>query len=539
MHEGTNKRRHSRATGSGCAIVSNSTGHYLNCTGRFDALPSIPGTTFTSGVPFTAAIRSTAVSSPARGSEEKEQWGPSENIRGGGTDIRRLKRYSTAEGKLATTFRNCNTEVSPQELQIRALEKATSILNSYAHDARDRAQQLQVILADHEMDPAVFETLKRERWMEEKRQLAVEQERKAVLQHLETLTKPSYNDGSHTQAQAPTAQVRQHTNLIRFLRTSQTHKPVHPHITTSGYVGRSQRRRTMDKVSPMRLRTNPAISNHPEPAKRHFRSISLDGRKSGGLPSHLILYSRVDVTSEPNQPAPHIPLGLVTEHEVSSSPSSYTTTALSDHSTISDVLPSTPLTISISALPAVVVPLSLSREGGIDPNDQGGTATIYRPTPHIPSDNLIDHIHVSLPDYAVDLFADFEADITPLLPISYPSEPQRIIRTPNISSSQQIFSPIPTSSSLQIPPSTNKRSSHLGRSNSYRSLGSLFSVPEALSSRLGVEKSSLNPPNGVFFTRHGHEATPNSSVVSPTEPRDLPADVTPKVKKRFSLLRRQ
>ncbi|KAF9460317.1 hypothetical protein BDZ94DRAFT_1266287 [Collybia nuda] len=483
-----------------------------------------PGTSFKLGVPLIATPRSSSVSLAIREPEAKERCvtpGP-----GDAKDVRRLKRYSAAEEKLAKTFRNCNTELSPQELKIRALEKATSILNSHAHDARDRAQELQVILADREMDRVVFETLKRERWMEEKRQLAVEQERKVVSEQLDTLTKSLHDDGSHashTQAHAPTAQVRKHVNLIKFLETSQTHKPIHPHTPITLYAERSLRRRTMDKVSPMRLRTSSTIHSSAEFPKHHLRSISLDGHIS----SHPISIPQAKSLLKSNIPTHRVPLGVVTEGVVLDSPHTCTTTALSDHSTSFDELPSTPLTTATSTLPDPTLPTDLNCERETNLDSRNGTAIIFCPTPQITSEDLIDNIHVSLPDYAVDLFTRFEADMEPLQPISYPLDPQ-----PNPHASDKTFpSRRPESSFLQVPSPTKQKDPFIKRPGSHRNLRSLISIPEALSSRLRVEKQNLNPGGG-----QGNQVTPRSSVSSLVV-GDTHGGIGAKVKKRFSALR--
>src|ERR1700733_11638218 len=108
----------------------------------------------------------------------------------------RLKRYSTVEEKLATSFEHCNTEPSPQELQIRALKQAMSMLSSHAQDSRERVERLRVVLANRKVEPEVYKNLQRERWMEEKRRMIVAQETKVLLRCLEVLDE-SFDDDTH------------------------------------------------------------------------------------------------------------------------------------------------------------------------------------------------------------------------------------------------------------------------------------------------------------------------------------------------------
>jgi hypothetical protein len=164
-------------------------------------------------------------------------------------------------------LKHCHTGASPQELQIRALKQAMSILSSHAQDSRERVERLRTVLANRKVEPEVYEKFQRERWMEEKRQLAVNEETKVVLRYLEVLNESSHDDTyvpcvPDPPAPALTAEARRDANLLMFLASTRTQAPIRTNRPSSMSFEHTLRRRTMDRVTPMKLRssfTSPAL----------------------------------------------------------------------------------------------------------------------------------------------------------------------------------------------------------------------------------------------------------------------------------------
>ncbi|KAG6886364.1 hypothetical protein C0992_004370, partial [Termitomyces sp. T32_za158] len=258
---------------------------------------------------YEASLKVVELSNPTRViTQDVAPSGPTANQR-------RKQRYTAAEEGLVRQFEKCQSETSPVDLQIRALKEVTSILSARARDARERAEKLRGLLADRDVDPVTYESLLRERWLQEHRQDAVVEEAKAVQQQLTVL-----NDGS-TQSNmsdrnARTDQEERHRrNLIKFLDESNKRSSVRSHNTDPFLVERLQKRRTMDKVSPMYLRTTFART-----FVQPLRPLSLDSwtRRSRKISDHVAV--------APIQVPPH-PLELVSEDDLDEGVSAPTETA--------------------------------------------------------------------------------------------------------------------------------------------------------------------------------------------------------------------
>jgi hypothetical protein len=444
------------------------------------------------------------------------------------------------EEELVTSLKHCTTGASPQELQIRALKQAMSILSSYAQHSQERVERLRTVLADRKVEPEVYEKLQRERWMEEKRQLAVNEETKVVLRYLKVLNESSHDDTyvpcvPDPPAPALTAEARRDANLLMFLASTQTQAPIRTHRPSSTSFEHTLRRRTMDRVTPMKLRssfTSPALVGT---IKGHSRTVSLDRaklawqpptRSSNGLgptasmsPPHDAAILSV-VAEDPDCSVDGLSLSESTSLDTSSS-----------HLPAFETLDSTPLTSAAMDTCHILKTLTPNPE-----EDQGGTATIFRTVSHHSSD-ILANLHISLPDYALELFSHFEqSHIAPLKPIFPPS---------NISQPSSPHSFVPssrcahiTSSFLQVPPSTptSSNSSGLRRKPSHRNL---FSIPPPIASRDGVDGGlGSNSSGGRLFSKShqpvellGHPSTASLSFPATENVR--------KVKKRWSVLWRQ
>jgi len=419
-----------------------------------------------------------------------------------------------------------------------------SVLSSHAQESRQRVEQLRVVLADRKADPKVYENLQRERWMHEKRQLIVSAETEVVLQYLDVLRKSS-NDDTRIPCQyipdlpAPTLspQARRDTNLLMFLASAQTQIPIRTCRPASISFEHTLKRRTMDKVTPMRLRSSSTTLASIRSIKGNSRFRSLDGTKLAWQSRSQSFNGFGPLTSMP-LPRVAAALDVVAEDPRCSVDelSDFTSTdTLSSHAPLFETQLSTPLTTASVDLPHVLKPLTLNPEPDAQ-DDQGGTATIYKVVPHYPFDHLLANLHVSLPDYALELFSHFDqSEMAALRPISLSSAPPCISRPFSPPSFVPPLRPVRnTSSILQVPPSTPSKPSNLPREPLYKNL---FAMPEAFPSRNRVEDGSgLDLPiDGLLSRSRKPQALPNYSSTGSLN-FSVTENVTKKIKKRWSVL---
>ncbi|KAI0636259.1 hypothetical protein C8Q77DRAFT_1052620 [Trametes polyzona] len=190
---------------------------------------------------------------------------------------RRLSRYSRAESSLQSAAEASSCEVSPQELQIRALESATAALSEQAQDARACAERLRTCLANRELSPEETHALQRARWLEEhkcnSRQAQSARTRQLVLK----LSSPIKEEAPLFES--PRAMTRQEANLAHFLQRS----PTRIAFPTSHYSPTSpvlHHRKTLSQIRPLRLRASAMELALRSPLRTHGRSRSLEGRHS-------------------------------------------------------------------------------------------------------------------------------------------------------------------------------------------------------------------------------------------------------------------
>ncbi|KAK0470178.1 uncharacterized protein EV420DRAFT_1498805 [Desarmillaria tabescens] len=333
-----------------------------------------PNTSYTFGVPNPTTVQvappTPPLTSPLRRTRD---------------EIARQRRYSQAEEALALTAQLTLQETSQTELQIRTLEQAASLLNSRLEDARERSAKLRSLLNDRETDPATFESLKRERWMEERRKALAEEESRAIHMQLASLTK-----GNDVVCESPVTSSRHQANLLRYLQSSNTRRPIHPMHTA--VEERAARRITLCEASPARLRMSIG--------SRHARSLSMDQKPRERSTSPLDFEPKM--LKKHISTADSLSLDVLTEDE--------------DSDTSNEINQVTPVTPSHSPSNS---PLSRRLKSTV--RETCGTATIHTPVAvkvRTTADILADLPPVALPVYAVDLLGDFEEHRTPTLKLT-------------------------------------------------------------------------------------------------------------------------
>ncbi|PIL29835.1 hypothetical protein GSI_08042 [Ganoderma sinense ZZ0214-1] len=192
---------------------------------------------------------------------------------------RRLSRYSQVERALRSAVEVCSSELSPQELQIRALEKATALLSDQARDAQACAARLRARLEGTDsksLSPDELKTLQHEYWMEEHRSAARKHQSEKTRDLLTKLSSPIREVPPPLSA-IPSS-THQETNLARFLRLSPTHVDLTHSRSPSTSPNLLGRRKTISQMRPLRLRSSAMDFALRTPIQeRPRRSKSLDG----------------------------------------------------------------------------------------------------------------------------------------------------------------------------------------------------------------------------------------------------------------------
>ncbi|KAK0493906.1 hypothetical protein EDD18DRAFT_1176780, partial [Armillaria luteobubalina] len=419
-----------------------------------------PDTSYTFGVPnpttVQVALPTPPLTSPIRRTRD---------------EIARQHRYSQAEEALALTAQLTLQETSQTELQIRTLEQAASLLNSRLEDARERSAKLRSLLNDRETDPATFESLKRERWMEERRKALAEEESRTIRAQLASLTK-----GSDTVCESPVTSSRHQANLLRYLQSSNTRRPIHPTHTEITTVGeRATRRITLCEASPARLRMSIG--------SRHARSLSMDQKPH---PTSPFNFER-KLLKKPFSTVDSLSLGGLTEDD------SHAWCKIKKSSTAAPVTPRH----SPSRSP-------LSRRLRPSVRETCGTATIHTPVAvkvRPTADILADLPPVALPVYAVDLLGDFDEHRTPTLKLSR-DQMMRMSResrrsrdsAPRPSLAFSEWEVLSTTSSTVVDPFSTSSSSYISPSTP-RPLSK--PLPPVIEASIDYDPSPRTPPRPV------------------------------------------
>ncbi|TFK73273.1 hypothetical protein BDN72DRAFT_214532 [Pluteus cervinus] len=499
---------------------------------------------------------------------------------------RRLRRYSDAQEALSSSLRRCSTGPSPQDLQIRTLEKATSILSAHAEEARERAAQLRQALVHKDIDPETHKDLKRQRWMEERRQQQVDAESRAVSGVLVSLRQHSPSPSLlQTQPTPPPtdSEARRRANLSKFFASSGKRASL-PSPRSSLLVERRTKRMTMADVSPMKLRTSFTAADSIQFPRTHLRSRSLD-TSPAPVPlkdNRIALRSRVSALPTAAGVAQTPPLSAVTEDP---SIEEQEQEQEEDHSSTAGA------SSSVSAVPALAPPSATASVTEADSthcptppaaiqhmlpphivnrnsfSSMGGTAIIFSPTERSDEEIFAElgDVEVLIPEYAKDLINKFGVSPRPLppaTPATLPRQANVSILTPTPKSSPSPRSKHKSSSSLRQRASfltgsssaedvASPKPSFMKKATSRRQIHSLFS--EGVGSRLGSEgnsKSSLGSPTipslaaSPTLTPVTGPATPSdrrrsrSHSPSPAASRSRPsANLAARWRMRISLLR--
>ncbi len=195
---------------------------------------------------------------------------------------RRVSRYTHAESALRSAVESSSTEISPQELQIRVLEQATSLLSEQARDAQLTAAQLRTCLAHNgkDLSPEEVRSLQRECWLEERRSSARQIQTAHTRDLLTKLCSP-ISEVPPPLVESPAGMSRHESNLAKFIQLSPTRVSFPPHArsaSTSPSV--LYRRQTISQTRPMRLRASALELALRCPIQSRRRSKSLDGSHS-------------------------------------------------------------------------------------------------------------------------------------------------------------------------------------------------------------------------------------------------------------------
>ncbi|TFK91410.1 hypothetical protein K466DRAFT_582875 [Polyporus arcularius HHB13444] len=194
---------------------------------------------------------------------------------------RRLSRYSQAESALRSAVEVSSAEVSPQELQIRALEKATAILSEQARDAQACALKLrQAVKTQKGLSPEEVKLLQRECWLEERRSSARKDQSAQTRDLLTKLCSP-ISEVPPLLVESPNRMTQREVNLAKFMQLSPTRitVPLLNRCTSTSPVVRD-RRQTISQVRPMQLRTSALDLALRSPIGVHRRTMSADGNHS-------------------------------------------------------------------------------------------------------------------------------------------------------------------------------------------------------------------------------------------------------------------
>lgn len=354
----------------------------------------------------------------------------------------RAARYSQAEQALAETVQysleHCS---STRDLQINVLKQATSLLNAHIIDAKERVEKLRPLLVNRQVEPDVFRSMLRQRWMDERRQHTAEQFSKTLEKHLATL-------------------ASQPTPLVSTCATKYTNKKaIATRNLESFFDSTRQKAQVRSRVRrrigpPLRPRQEkkpdiPRVHHH-----RHLLSLKLKP------PDPRLSFIKPHIAEPADTPAVHINASTNPSEAVKASPS----------------LLSLPL-VPIPEMPEIDLPSASSTSG---------TATIWYSSPR-PTEEILEGLVVSMPDYVSDLLAGLDIAASPQSSVP----PAHRLAAPHPA---EIILPVPTVSGL--PKQTPK--AVLSKSPSRRRLSAM--LPEALSSRIGPSESRVLPTGKRFST---------------------------------------
>lgn len=335
--------------------------------------------------------------------------------------LRRLARYSASEQALAESFQHCETQQLPQELHLEALKRATFILDVLAADARDAGDRLRVLLANRSAEPTLYRSMQCQRWMAERRHVALDQLSKTLRTELARLSS-STNFGQTLTLESSNS--KPNTNLVKFFESSWRRIPI-----------RSRTRRRMPL--PSKPRDEQLVDDfYMEFPRRHNENHIIPLVLKSPQQRHFF------PSYTPQPPQNHSASASSVENATSTpSPSadSNLETIIEDNETT----------------PHSTLPVDYNQ------GETDGTALIWRDAP-FSKEKFSGELHVPMPDYVIDLLAGFESN-SHAGPITLASHTRFKLDT--------------------SPPTTLRKP--IQKSPSRHKLSTIFSaIPETLTSRL-------------------------------------------------------
>ena len=474
------------------------------------------------------------------------------------TSLRRQWRYSLAEQALSDALNRSTTERSSRELQILSLEHAIAALRARANESRDCAARLKLSLADRTIDPRRYTTLQSDRWMEERRQSAVDRQLCQLSLHLASLKlKEGPSEQGAFGENLPPAplhnEARRRANLANFFERSPTRKSFHLHHKCKPLFVECtfSRRMTMSDVSPLRLR--PSASTLQFTSKNVLATLA---RGAPAVPARRP--SKPRLTSGPFKPSSLYRATIYSNSECSSTSSPQSPTSSSrllpcnDHTDdVTSIRPSTPpLSMASTSSNGVSHVPRAPSQSFPDAPSEGGVATIYASTsPRSHTEILaeLDKDSVRVPEYAVNLLEGFDLihhDLT--LPerdlSSKPREesPAAIVPPPSEESDTGPYTPFALPSFEPRPSwshtSLNTPSTLGSQVPTLHPLSSGSSTPSGLSTKTAPRASGLpsRPTSLLFLMRKRKDQHSPASTTA-----HLEEDSARGSKRRFSLFSRK
>lgn len=398
-------------------------------------------------------------------------------------------RYEAAHRALLDRSCHLTPETSPEDLKIRALERATAFLNSQIQETQECTEQLRKCLADRNTQFGERQGYQREKWRADRRLAAL----RVLMESSTRAARQTVSKHSHSEDEMTSVPSRKQANLSSFFQRG-SHKA--PLRFNCAVTGKALERRVLKQVSPLQLKpSNPSTWTRSFPVPDNFPPSYTRRRE---------LSIMTNITSTRGEPR---------------APSSTSHSATEDTSTSS------------------LSPKTL-------PDDNMGTtykgiALILSPILRSNEEIIAEMEDIALPAYAFNLLEDFDSihDKIPLRPGSLSLER---------SSSPLIVTPSDWEYPSQDPSIVSPRRTATVRIPDRRLADELLSSPETQRNprkRGLIHKVSLDPALFKDDSRSdklGEDAPPRRSVHVPgeeegREPKEIPKRKTSVV---FSIVSR-
>ncbi|EIN03945.1 hypothetical protein PUNSTDRAFT_123029 [Punctularia strigosozonata HHB-11173 SS5] len=291
----------------------------------------------------------------------------------------RLARLEASRTRAREQLESC-PETTPEELVVKSLERAISLLGDLARDTEERARHLHACLRDRkavvEMDPSKYQDTQKERWMAERRAAILVEDAKATKNRLDALR----------QGQVLVRPLdRREANLIRMAECSCTRVPLRHNRRRPGFA-------------------NASPSCSPRAHGQLLLPFILSFSRTSPLPSSPLRDDQSFTLSVPKPP----PLRARNKEERQGKPESSGRSTSSSLTSTAHGAPSTPT--------SGAMPLSLGSPKMFKQSAPAGTATIYLPSQGRSRADILAEVDVSdvgIPAYARELLDEFDVDVDP------------------------------------------------------------------------------------------------------------------------------